>query len=283
MKGRVLFLDGKIVKATAALLHATTPGVVKGQGVFETMRVARGKVADLDEHLARLSRGLRLLKMRAPYSKDKLARCLGRTLAANGLRRARIRLAVWKEGRRVRIAIACRPLIGYTDRQYKKGFKAVVSEIKRRKTRFAHIKSLDYGIFRRAFLEAKRVGCDEAVLLNSRREIVEGSRTNIFFVKRGILYTPAVKCGALNGITRRQVIRCARKEKIPCRAVAADVRKLLGADEAFVTNSLIGVMPLTVVAGRPVASGRAGPVTRKLLRAYRTNAHSSCPAPRKSV
>ena len=278
-----IFLDGKMVKATAALVHALTPGVVEGEGAFETMRAAHAKAADVDEHLARLAKGLKLLKMRAPYSQTELARLLDRTVRANGSRQSRIRVSVWRQGRRVRVAIVCRPFSGYAEAQYKKGFKAIVSTVKRPRTRFAHVKSLDYGVFRRAALEAGRAKCDEAILLNSRGEVVEGSRSNVFFVKRGVLYTPAVRCGALNGITRRQVIRCAREGGIPFRAVAADVRRLLRADEAFVTNSLIGIMPLTVVDGRPVGSGRVGPVTRKLLSAHRKDAHSSCPVLCKSV
>ena len=283
MDAGAIFLDGKMVRASTALADSLAPGVVEGKGAFETMRVCDGGIGDLHKHLGRLSRGLNTLHIRAPYSQKQLKQYLSRTLKAGGLQQARIRLAVWKERRVLRIALVCQPFAGYSDAKYKKGFKAAISDIKRKKTKISHIKSMDYACFRRAFMEARAKGCDEAILLNSRMEIVEGSRTNIFFVKKNVLYTPAVKCGALNGITRQQVIRCARKEKDPCRAVAVNVRALFQADEAFVTSSLIGVMPLTVVAGRPVGSGRVGPVTRKLLRAYHTNTHSSCPAEGKSV
>ena len=237
----------------------------------------------LEKHLSRLLKGLKLLNIHAPYSQKRLKQYLHRTIKANGLRQARIRLAIWKERQVLRIAIVCRPFKGYPDEKYKKGFKAVISKIKRKKTRFSHIKSMDYACFRAAFMDAEIKGCDEAILLNNRKEIVEGSRTNIFFARKGVLYTPAIKCGALNGITRQQVIRCARKEKVPCRTVAADVRTLFQADEAFVTNSLMGIMPLTVIAGRPVGSGKVGPVTQKLLYAYGEDVHSSCPARSKSV
>ena len=183
----------------------------------------------------------------------------------------------------MRIAIVGEESKGYSPGRYSKGFKVIVSKTRRPKTRFSHIKSMDYGCFRKAFIEAKEKGCDEAILLNNRNELVEGSRTNIFFVKKGILYTPATHCGCLNGITRRIVLRLARQMDIPCKSVIADVSVLRQADEAFVTNAVMGVMPLTVVEGQAIGRKGAGPVTKKLLNAYYTNVHSSCPAQGKSV
>lgn len=283
MKVNVIFLDGRMVRADPALVDSLAPGVVQGEGVFETMRAREGKIGDLKEHLDRLWKGLKFLNIRPPYPTERLEYYLYRTLKVNGFRQARVRLAVWREKRHVRTAVVCRPFRGHSGDKYRRGFHAVVSDIRRKKTRSSHIKSMDYACFRRAFAQAKNKGFDEAILLNGRQEIVEGSRTNIFFVHQGVLCTPAIHCGALNGITRQQVIRRARREKIPVRMVAAGIRELFRADEAFVTNSLIGVMPLTAVAGRPVGSGKAGPVTQKLLRAYCTNAHSSCPVRGKSV
>ncbi|MBN1869708.1 MAG: aminotransferase class IV [Candidatus Omnitrophica bacterium] len=283
MKGNWIFLDGRMIKADTALMNSLEPGVIKGKGVFETMRVRGAEIENLKEHLGRLDRGLTFFKMRSPYAQEKLKFCLTHTLKANHLQGARVRLAVWRERRRLRMAIVCRRFEGYPRDKYRKGFNAVVSDIRRLKTRDFHIKSLNYRCFREAFIKAKAAGYDEAVLLNSRGKIIEGSRTNIFFVQKGTLYTPAVKEGCLNGITRQQVIQYARKAKIPFRAVAADVRRLFHADEAFVTNSLMGIMPLTSVGKRRIGAGSPGPVTRKLLDMYCRKSHSSCPVCDKSV
>ena len=283
VKVKVIFLDGKMIKASTALVDSLVPGVVKAKGVFETMRVHDGKIGDLKKHLDRLLKGLKLLNIQAPYSKKRLDQYLYKTIKANAFRQARIRIAIWKEERHLKIAIVCQPFLGYSNETYKKGFKAILSDVQRKKTRFSHIKSMDYACFKRAFMDAKTKGYDEAILANSRMEIVEGSRTNIFFAKKGVLYTPAVRCGCLNGITRQQVIGYAHKGKAACRAVTVNVRKLLQADEAFLTNSLMGVMPLTAVNDRPIGSGRVGPITQKLLYAYCEDAHFSCPAKGKSV
>ncbi len=282
-RSRIIFLDGRMVEVGAKIVDALAPGVVSGRGVFETMRVHQAKISLLEDHLTRLSKGLKILRVRAPYSKKQLRQYLNRVVRVNHFKEARLRLAVWKEQKRTRIAIVGQAFKGYSRNQYDKGFKAVISSIRRPKTRFSHIKSMDYGCFRRAFMEAKKKKYDEAILLNSRKEIVEGSRTNVFFIKGDVLYTPATHCGCLNGITRQAIIRSARQLHVSCKPIAAGVQRLVHADEAFVTNSLLGVMPLTSLGGKQIGRGKAGPLTQKLLSIYRTNVHSSCSAHAKSV
>ncbi len=282
-KPRSLFLDGRMVRADQALMDALEPGVVAGKGVFETMRASAGEVLNLDEHLTRLLKGLKTLKMRAPYSRKQFKQYLSRVIRANKLKKARIRLAVWKEGRLLRTAIVGQAFTGYSEEKYKKGFTACLSKVCRPKTRFSYIKSMDYGIFRQAFIEAQANKCDEAILLNNRGRLVEGSRTNIFFVKRGVLCTPATRCGCLNGITRRNTFHLARQLGIPCKAVEVGLRALRGADEAFLTNALMDIMPLTRVGGKTIGQKGAGPITKKLMDAFNTNIHSTCPLRTKSV
>lgn len=276
MKIKSIFLDGQMVKARMELIDSLLPGVVAGKGVFETMRVYNGKVFSLDKHFDRLFRGLRLLKIRPSYSKRQMEIYLDRTIKANLLKEARIRLSIWKEKRQLRIAVVCQDIGRSWVKKDQKGIRAIVSNVIRKKTPFSNIKSMEYHCFRQAFNEAKEKGCDEAILLNHRQEIVEGSRTNIFYIKKGTLYTPMVKCGCLNGITRQIVIQLARKLKIPMRVVAANIRMLLRSDETFVTNSLIGIVPLAVVDNQMIGEGKIGPMTKELMDAYNTNVHSSC-------
>jgi len=276
MKTRSIFLDGQMIKARAELIDSLVPGVVQGKGVFETMRVFNGKIFSLDKHFDRLFRGLRLLKIRSSYSKKQLKAYLDQTIKANLLKEARIRLAVWREKRQLRIAVVSRDIRSVWVQKDQKGIRAFVSNVIRKKTQFSNIKSMDYLCFRQAFHEAKKQGYDEAILLNNRQEVVEGSRTNIFYIRKGNLYTPSVKCGCLNGITRQIVIQLARKLKVPTQAFAANIRVLLRSDEAFVTNSLIGVVPLVTVGNQMIGQGKAGPLTKKFMDAYNTNVHSSC-------
>ena len=282
-RATTIYLDGQLVKADRDLMDALTPGCVARRGVFETMRTYQRAVFAWSEHLARMERGMRRLNIRPPCTRRQWHSHLQGLLRINQLTQARVRLAVWDDDKRSRAAIVVQPLKAYPGSQYRRGFHAIVSGIRRNRTRHSHIKSLDYGPFRRAFLEAKKQKRDEAILLNNRNELTEASRSNLFYVKRGDLHTPAVSCGCLNGITRQVVICLARQAGIPCKTVRAGLRRLTGADEAFLTNSLIGIMPLTAVGSGRIANGRPGTVTQKLRRSYQTFVHSSCPATGKSV
>ncbi|MCA9399713.1 MAG: aminotransferase class IV family protein, partial [Candidatus Omnitrophica bacterium] len=121
---------------------------------------------------------------------------------------------------------------------------------------------------RRALQEAKSRGYDEAILLNRNGQLVEGSTTNLFFVKNGVLFTPSTRCGCLSGIVRQIILDCARTHNIPVQTGAYSIKDLQKADEAFITNSLIGVKPLVSVDGHGIGKASAGAVTAKLRRAY---------------
>ena len=259
-------------------MDSLLPGVLQGQGVFETMRVYNGTIFSLAKHFDRLFRGLKLLKIPSPYSKKQWQKYLYQTIKVNSLKEARIRLAVWREKGKLRIAIVCQDFKDSLIRKDQMSLRAIISSVRRKKTQYSNIKSMDYLCFRQAFKEAKEQGFDEAILLNNRKEIVEGSRTNIFYIKKGILYTPAVKCGCLNGITRQIVLQCAHRLEIPNKVVTAHTQKLIRCDEAFVTNALIGVVPLTAVGDRLIGHGKAGLLTKKIMNAYNANVHSACPA-----
>jgi branched-chain amino acid aminotransferase len=280
MQNSTIFLDGRLIKVNERFIESISPGIVKGKGVFETMSLIRGEPFALKNHIDRMFRGLRLLKLSRPFSPKKARECIYQLLELNNFKNARVRLTVWKDDFSLRSSIICQPLRPFPENKYKQGFKAVVSKTRLSRTRLSHIKSLDYHVYREASLEAKSKGCDEAILLNSSRELVEGSRTNIFFLKKNVLFTPPVRCGCLNGITRQIVIKCVRKLGIPYAVIASGVNQLSSADESFLTNSLIGVMPLTMLDGQFIGKGRAGTITLRILDAYRKKVReflSQCP------
>jgi len=278
-----IFLDGEIVKARKDRIEALAPGVVKGYGAFETMGVYNGQIFAWEEHFNRLKRGLACFDIRLPYSKKYFAQCLRDIIRLNGWPRAAIRLSVWREGNRRRTSIISRAACDFSRQEYRKGWAAMISSHRRVKHRYTHIKSMDYRLFRRAFDEAVAHGCDEAILLNNRGELVEGSRTNVFFIKKNILYTPPVYSGCLNGIIRQKVLGYARGIGVLCVIEPWHAEALYKSDEAFLTNSGMGVMPLTVVNGRPVGRGAVGPITDEILNAYFQDVHFSCPPSDKSV
>jgi branched-subunit amino acid aminotransferase/4-amino-4-deoxychorismate lyase len=277
MKKEWMFLDGRWMKAELSFSEKFSPGKIKGKGVFETMRAVEGKIFLLEEHLARLQDGLKIFKVGLPLPLKQMAEVLRQTLFLSDLRDARIRLSVWERNGRRHIFIMVISYEPYPPAKYKKGFTAALSSIRQDQGgAFARVKSLDYKKFLAAHQEALRKGCDEAILLNKKGKLTEASRSNIFFVERGVLKTPALTCGCLDGITRRAVLRLAKEIKIPSKAVSAGLESLQESDEAFLTNSLIGIMPMTFLNGKPIHHGKKGPITERLMKAYRNSLVSSC-------
>lgn len=272
MLKKFFWLDGEWVEAEPSLLQSLTPGVLMAKGVFETMRVTNGKVALLEAHLKRMSRGLKVLEMgTTPFFAhhtifEKRALSL---LKVNRLKNARVRLMVWQKGAGVHYAIIAEALQPASARQYAKGFKAMLTNGHRRQTPVP-IKSLDYKIFRESLQKAHAAGFDEAIFLNHKGELVEGSRTNIFLVKDNCILTPPIASGCLPGVTRQVVLDRARRLKIRCLAKTLNAQDLFEADEAFVTNVLLRIMPLTHIGQKQIGTGKPGPVTRRLARFYTT-------------
>jgi branched-subunit amino acid aminotransferase/4-amino-4-deoxychorismate lyase len=263
MSKNFLWLDGEFVPTTAALLESLTPGVLKAKGVFETMSARNGKVALFAAHLKRMSRGLNVLNLSRPKSFPAIPKNISQLLKVNRLKNARVRLMVWQKGGRIHAAIVAEPLQRLSAQQYKKGFTATLINGHRRDTS-EPVKSLDYGIFRESLKKARAAGFDEALLVNRANELVEGSRTNIFLVRNNVLLTPPVTSGCLPGVMRQRIIEAARRFKLRCAVRTLTAADLFGADEAFVTNALLGIMPLTHLGSKQIATGKPGSITLQL-------------------
>jgi branched-subunit amino acid aminotransferase/4-amino-4-deoxychorismate lyase len=155
---------------------------------------------------------------------------------------------------------------------YWKGFRAVISKHFRQNefSPLSGIKSANYLPMLLAYRQAKAQGYDEALLLNTQGFLSEASRSNIFFVKDNCLITPSSDCGCLPGITRDTVLSIAAREKIQCLEAKVSPEELKKADEAFLTNSLVEVMPLVAADGRPILKGKPGKITELILKRYRS-------------
>jgi aminodeoxychorismate lyase len=262
-------------------------GFLYGYGLFETLRAYHGQPFRLDEHLARLADGA--AKLEISVDTVELQAAVAATIEANHLRDARVRITVSiGEGGPAADPTSCeRPTVvvsaGKYDPQpeavYERGFRAIVSRYRLyRKSPLAGLKSANYLINLLARREALAEGAEEAILLNDLDLITEGSTSNLFLVKDDRLITPGEASGCLPGITRRVILELA--DSLGINAVAGNVtlEELLLSDEAFLTNSLIEVMPLTLLDGQPVGTGRPGPVIRQLLNAYRRLVAAATPS-----
>ena len=273
----IIYLDGATISADPKLLESLSPGSVQGEGVFETMRSyglktsrKTAKIFQLDAHLSRLARGLKILNIPEPFFLKEIKSTIEEILRLNLLGNAKVRVMVWQAGGKVHASIVAAVYKPFPESKYKKGFKAAVSKINLDSSSLLNgVKSIRYDFFLKACHRAKLDGFDEALLLNLRGEVVEGSRSNIFCVSGHILYTPPLTCGCLNGITRQAVIKIARRAGLNVQQRKVILADILKAEEIFLTNSLLEVMPVTSVDGKKINGGRPGKRTLQILREYR--------------
>jgi branched-chain amino acid aminotransferase len=275
----IVYLNGSLLPLSQARLSPLDYGFLYGYGLFETMRAYSGRIFRLEKHLARLSHSAKLLGIELMSDIPDLEKALYDTLQANNLSNARIRLTLsGGEGEPVpdllpqnpTVIIVARRYTPYPPQVYEQGFKAIVSRIRRNTESPASvIKSLNYLDNLLARRETRLAGADEAILLNEQGFLAEGSMSNIFLVSDNTLLTPSEDSGILPGITREVILELAPSMDMKTIERKIALKELLQADEAFFTNSLIEIMPLTQVSRQNIGSGRAGTVTQQLLAAYK--------------
>ncbi|MFC2016617.1 aminotransferase class IV [Chloroflexota bacterium] len=274
----IVYLNGCLMPIEQASISALDYGFLYGFGLFETMRAYRGQVFRLDKHLSRLACSAEILGL--PIGTVDLKGAVVDIIRANKLRDARIRITISiGEGKMAPDTSTCKkPTVlilaehyqPYSDQAYKRGFRAVVSSIRRNsQSPLSSLKSANYLESLLAKQEAKAAGVDEALCLNEKGLLAEASMSNIFLVTGSILRTPGQESGILPGITRATILELA--SSLGINSVEHDIRPddLLQAREAFLTNSLIEIMPLIEVDGKPIGSGKPGSITRKLMGAYK--------------
>jgi branched-chain amino acid aminotransferase len=171
----------------------------------------------------------------------------------------------------ITVFIAAQKMTPLLEESYRKGFKAIVSSLRRNSQ--SPLSRLKTGCYLENVLakqEARTAGADEAILLNETGLIAEGSSSNLFCVDNNALLTPPIACGALPGITREVVMELA--QSLGIKAIEAELtpEALLQAEEAFFTNSIAEIMPLTYIGDRPVGDGKPGATTIRIMEAYRS-------------
>jgi branched-chain amino acid aminotransferase group I len=281
----IIYLNGRLIPRSKAKLSPFDHGFLYGYGLFETMRAYQGHIFRLDHHLTRLRRsaqslGLTHSILNVVEGKQSLEAACMETLEANKLKDARLRLTISAgEGDMMpdpstcsspTVLITARNLVPLPLGKYESGFKAALSSLRRNsQSPLSRLKSTCYMENILARMAARAAGCDEAVLLNEQGYLAEGSTTNIFLASNGKLITPSLKSGVLPGITREAVLEIARASNIKTLERQVELKELIEAEEAFVTNSILELMPLTWFEGKPIGTGKPGQLTKKLLAAYR--------------
>lgn len=283
---QLVYINGEIVSRDKACISTFDRGLLYGYGLFETMRSYNGRVFCLDRHIARLVNSAGFLGIREALEPEKLEAAVLRTLKANGLDDARVRLTVTAgEGsrsisipstRNLTTIITVEELVLPSSETYAVGLRTSIAGIRRNnRSPLCRMKTLGYLENMLAHAEAVNAGCDEAILLNVDGFVAECSASNIFIVEAGGIVTPPIEDGALPGITRGVLIELAAKLGIKLAQESVSVERLTSAEEVFITNSVIEIMPIAAIDGRVVGSECRGKTTELLTGEYKklTGAH----------
>lgn len=222
------------------------PGFLYGWGAFETIRVYQGHIVGLEEHIARLDNSLRILELERPdYPFEEIAKTL---VKKNCLGDAYIRFNVYKKKEGMGLLACGEPCSFYPDSIYEQGAKVTWSRyVRNSNDPFLYAKSMSYGLNRTAWWHAKQNGFDEAVFCDENSNVQEGSRSNIYFVKQGEVFTPALNCGVLDGITRKIVITVCSGLGIKVNQQCYKKEDFKNAEEVFMTSSLMDVLPVAQI------------------------------------
>jgi branched-chain amino acid aminotransferase len=279
-----IWYDGKLVPWRNATTHVLTHTLHYGMGVFEGVRAYKTTngtaIFRLREHTDRLYRSAHINGMKIPYEKHTLLEAQKEVVRANKLESCYIRpiafygseaMGVSAKGITVRVAIAAWPWGAYLGpAAIENGIRVKTSSYARHHVNVTMCRAKSVGTYMNSILanqEAAQDGYDEALLLDVDGFVAEGSGENIFVVRNGTLYEPELT-SALEGITRDSVIRLAGDFGIPVIAKRITRDEVYGADEAFFTGTAAEVTPIRELDNRVIGTGKRGPVTEKLQRAF---------------
>jgi branched-chain amino acid aminotransferase len=269
-----VFLNNEIVDSSQAHINCADGGFLYGAGLFETMRASNGVVFAIDDHLDRLFTSAEKLKINIRGDKKFIADAVYETLNANELKEARIRLtatsgAMNAEKSEPTLLVTAVKFEPYPKSYYDKGIMVVLNSYRQNPADvLAGHKTTSYfsRIFALGLAHQKRAA--EALWFTTEGVLAEGCVSNVFIVKDSVVYTPSLKTGILPGIARKTVLDLAGKNSIKVEEKELGIEELLGADEVFITNVIMQVMPVIKIEAHDVTDAKPGPVTKKISALY---------------
>jgi branched-chain amino acid aminotransferase len=289
----LVWLNGKFLEEADASISVRDTGFLHAAGVFTTMRSYNGMVFRLAQHLARIRASSQALFIPLQHDDETLTAAVAEILSRNSLTNARLRLTITRGLARQdplhglhlepTVLLTAADLEPYPPDYYARGMTVIVIDEQKLNPydlQAGH-KTLNYFSRLAALREANRRAAGEGLWFNVHNYLQSGSISNVFVVKDGAITTPPSpaelldpalaqampypKSSVLPGITRQAVLECATKLGIQTQLAAIAIDDLLDADEVFLTNSIMGVMPVCRIERRAIGDDKPGPLTRKLI------------------
>jgi len=276
-----VWVDGRLLPAEGAHLSVFDRGFQLGDGVFETLRVRGGRPTELEEHLARLRRSADGLGIELPDALDRrIPAGIAELLTAEGLGGAEgdasVRITVSRGvfvGRGLlppdehpdpTIAIQAWPVPPTPAAHLEHGLHLVASRVRRDpENPLSALKTISRADYVYARVEARSAGADDALFLTTDGFLSEATSANLFLVRGGELATPGLGCAILPGTTRSWILRWAEGVGLAPSEAWLTTRDLADADEAFISSSVAGILPVTRFEGAPIGDGRPGTWTMR--------------------
>ena len=275
-----IFLNGKIVEGTDSHLSTVDRGFLYGDGLFETIRTYNKKPFRLEDHVVRLSNSARFLEIPFNYTVQQISEILEELLIRNDLNNAYVRMTLSRgagvngffpaEKCAPTFIVCTKPLVSYPLSLYETGMLLITSSIHRSTTcPISNHKTLNFLTNYIIKKEAMERAAHDAIILNTNDYVTECTVSNIFIVEGRTVLTPSINACILPGITRKVVLELCKAKDISISEEFFNLKKVLGADEVFVTNSIIEIMPVSRIDGKPIGKSIPGTITKLLQNEYR--------------
>jgi branched-chain amino acid aminotransferase len=281
-------VNGRIWPERDAVVSVFDHGFLYGEGVYETLRTYNRRVFQYDRHVRRLRRSAGMIALTLPFADEELAAEIDRTMAAAALDgEAYIRVLVTrgvgdltydpKATPAPTLVVIVKPQVDPPPEAYSEGVRVAIVDIIRNHPDSVNpmIKCNNLMNSALAMQEALRSGGFEGIMRNYRGELSECTTSNLFIVKDGVVLTPPLDAGILPGITREFIFEIAREIGVDAHEAVLRDEDLYRADEAFLTSTTREAVPIAKVDDRIIGTGVPGPVTLRLLEAFREAAYAT--------
>ncbi len=277
----LVYFDGELIPKKEAGVSVYDHGLLYGDGVFEGIRSYSGKVFRLVQHLDRLYASAQAIALKVPLSKEEMGEAVLKTLRANKLRDAYIRLVVTRgigdlgldprKCPKPTVFIITDKIKLYPEEFYKNGLEVIVTKTKRniREALNPGIKSLNYLNNILARIEVNRANMAEGIMTNIEGYVAEATADNVFIVRNEEVIAPPTEMGALKGITRDAVLEIVETLGIKAHELPFTVKELYEVDECFLTGTAAEVISVVKVDDKDIGDGKPGEITLKLREGFK--------------